>query len=55
MVRDNGILAVIDLTHCAEFATLLCINWRNELFLELLETNMDGHIGQQDRDFIVEL
>jgi len=55
MVRDNGILVVIDLTHCAEFAPLLCINWRNELFLKLLETNMDGHIDQQDRDFIVGL
>ena len=55
MARDNGILVVIDLTHCAEFARLLCINWRSELFLELLETNMDGHIGQQDRDFIMGL
>jgi hypothetical protein len=45
MARDDGILVVIDLTHCAKFAGLLCINWRSELFLELLEANMDGHVG----------
>ena len=55
MARDNGILLVIDLTHCAEFAILLCIDWRSEVFLRLLETNMDGHIGQQNRDFIMGL
>jgi hypothetical protein len=54
MARDNGILD-IDLTHCTEFARLLCIEWRSEHFLELLETDMDGQIGQQDLDFIMGL